>query len=72
MLPHTRAIHSFGVRFAIDVAYCDASMRVLRTNAVNPNRLCLPVVRAHVVIEAELGSFARWGLRPGDLLDVRS
>jgi uncharacterized membrane protein (UPF0127 family) len=71
-LPHTRSIHTFGVRFPIDVAYCDRSMRVLRTTQVNPNRLCLPVVLARSVIEAEAGSFARWGLRPGDLLEVRA
>jgi uncharacterized membrane protein (UPF0127 family) len=71
-LPHTRAIHTFGVRFPIDVAYCDRSMRVVRTAQVNPNRLCLPVPSARSVIEAEAGSFVRWGLRPGDLLEVRA
>ena len=59
ILRRTRAIHTFGVKFPIDVAYCDASMRVLRTAAVNPNRICLPVLRATSVVEAEAGSFAR-------------
>jgi uncharacterized membrane protein (UPF0127 family) len=72
LLRHTRAIHTFGVRFPIDVAYCDHDLRVVRTAQVNPNRLCLPVGRARSVIEAEAGSFARWSLRPGDLLEVRS
>lgn len=72
LLRHTRAIHTFGVRFPIDVAYCDHDLRVVRTTQVNPNRLCLPVLRARSVIEAEAGSFARWSLRPGDLLEVRS
>lgn len=70
-LRRTRAIHTFGVRFPIDVAYCDRDLRVLRTASVNPNRLCLPVVRAHMVIEAEAGSFIRWGLRPGDIVEIR-
>ena len=71
-LPNTRSIHTFGVRFPIDVAYCDEDMRVVRVLQVNPNRLCLPVLRARSVVEAEAGCFARWGLRPGDLLEVRS
>jgi uncharacterized protein len=72
VLRRTRAIHTFGVRFPIDVAYCDSSMRVLRTASVNPNRLCMPVLRAAAIVEAEAGSFARWGLRPGDILEVRT
>jgi len=72
VLRRTRAIHTLGVRFPIDVAYCDASMRVLRTASVNPNRVCMPVLRASSVVEAEAGSFARWGLRPGDVLEVRT
>ncbi len=72
VLPHTRAIHTVGVRFPIDVAYCDADGRVLRTASVNPNRVCLPVMKARTVVEAEAGSFARWGLRPGDVLEVRA
>ena len=71
VLRHTRAIHTFGVKFPIDVAYCDSAMCVVRTASVNPNRLCLPVFRASSVVEAEAGSFARWGLRPGDVLEVR-
>ncbi len=72
LLRNTRAIHTFGVRFPLDVAYCDRELCVVRTAQVNPNRLCLPVLRARSVVEAEAGSFARWGLRPGDLLEVRA
>ena len=43
---------------------------VVRTATVNPNRIGLPVWRARAVIEAEAGSFGRWGLRPGDALEV--
>ena len=64
-------LFTFGVKFPIDVAYCDSSMCVVRTASVNPNRLCLPVFRASSIVEAEAGSFARWGLRPGDVLEVR-
>jgi uncharacterized membrane protein (UPF0127 family) len=71
LLRPARSIHTLRMRFPIDVAYCDADMIVIRTATINPNRVGLPVWRARAVIEAEAGSFARWGLRPGDALEVR-
>src|SRR5690606_26996692 len=71
LLRPARAIHTLRMRFPIDVAYCDKDLVVVRTATVNPNRIGLPVWRARAVIEAEAGSFARWGLRPGDALEVR-
>ena len=66
-----RSIHTMRMRFPIDVAYCDAALVVMRTATVNPNRVGLPVWSARAVVEAEAGSFSRWGLRPGDALEVR-
>jgi uncharacterized membrane protein (UPF0127 family) len=71
LLRPARSIHTLRMRFPIDVAYCDAELIVIRTATINPNRIGLPVWRARAVIEAEAGSFARWGLRPGDALEVR-
>jgi uncharacterized membrane protein (UPF0127 family) len=71
LLRPARSIHTLGMRFPIDVAYCDADLIVIRTATINPNRVGFPVWRARAVIEAEAGSFARWGLRPGDALEVR-
>jgi uncharacterized membrane protein (UPF0127 family) len=71
MLSPSRAVHTLGMRFAIDVAYCDADLRVLRVVTMPRHRLSLPVWRARSVIEAEAGSFARWNLRPGDQLEVK-
>jgi uncharacterized protein len=34
-------------------------------------RLSRLVWRSRAVIEAEAGAFARWGLRPGDKLEVK-
>jgi uncharacterized membrane protein (UPF0127 family) len=70
LLERTRAVHTIGMRFAIDVAYCDADLVVLRAVTVHPNRMPRPVLRARAVIEAEAGSFARWGLGVGDVLEV--
>jgi uncharacterized membrane protein (UPF0127 family) len=71
LLRPARSIHTLRMRFPIDVAYCDADLIVIRTATINPNRVGFPVWRARAVIEAEAGSFARWGLRPGDALEVR-
>jgi uncharacterized membrane protein (UPF0127 family) len=71
LLSPARSVHTFRMRFPLDVAWCDREMRVLRTARVPPNRLPLPVPRAHCVIEAEAGAFERWGLTEGAELDVR-
>lgn len=71
LLRPARSVHTLGMRFPIDVAYCDGDLVVVRTATVNPNRVGLPVWSARAVIEAEAGSFGRWGLRPGDALEVR-
>lgn len=65
-----RQVHSFGMRFPVDVVWCDGDGRVLRIAALPPQRMTRPVWRARMVLEAELGSAARWGLQVGDLLEV--
>ena len=57
-----RSVHSLGMRFPIDVAWLDADLTVLRTVRLARNRMTRPVLRAHGVLEAEAGSFARWSL----------
>jgi uncharacterized membrane protein (UPF0127 family) len=62
------SIHTFGMRFAIDVAYLNGDLLVLRAVTMPPNRMGPLVRRTRAVLEAEAGAFARWGLRPGDRL----
>jgi uncharacterized membrane protein (UPF0127 family) len=71
VLPHTRSVHTVGMRFAIDVAFCDRDLLVLDVARVAPLRLALPRRRCRTVIEAEAGAFERWGLRTGDRLELR-
>lgn len=71
LLRPARSVHTVGMRFAIDVAYCDADMTVLRTATMAPNRVGRPVRRACAVVEAEAGAFDRWALAVGDRLEVR-
>ncbi|HTZ07483.1 MAG TPA: DUF192 domain-containing protein [Acidimicrobiales bacterium] len=71
VIPRTRSVHSFGMRFAIDVAFLDRSLQVLDTVRLAPWRMTLPRLRARSVLEAEAGAFERWGLRVGDALELR-
>jgi uncharacterized membrane protein (UPF0127 family) len=71
LLSPARSVHTVRMRFPLDVAWCDREMRVLRIAEVAPNRLPRPVWGTHCVIEAEAGSFERWGLTEGTELDVR-
>jgi uncharacterized membrane protein (UPF0127 family) len=69
LLVPARSVHSIGMRFPIDVAWLDADLTVLRTQRLPRNRMARPVLRAHSVLEAEAGSFARWGVQVGDRLE---
>ncbi|QGG96034.1 DUF192 domain-containing protein [Actinomarinicola tropica] len=71
LLRPCRSVHTFRMRFAIDVALLDADLVVLRTQRLAPNRMTAPCRGARAVVEAEAGAFGSWGLRPGDQLEVR-
>jgi uncharacterized membrane protein (UPF0127 family) len=66
-----RQVHSLGMRVPLDVAFCDVRGRVLRTCSLPPWRVSRVVWRSAFVVEAEAGAFERWGLAPGDRLEVR-
>ena len=72
LLRPARSVHTFGMRFPIDVAFCDRDLVVLAVSAMGRHRLGRPRLRAHSVLEAEQGAFERWGLRPGDRLEIKS
>jgi uncharacterized membrane protein (UPF0127 family) len=71
MIPRCRSVHTLGMRFPIDVAFCDSDGVVIRMMSLDPRRMTLPVWRAKHVIEVESGAFARWGVSVGDRLEVR-
>jgi len=70
LLTPARSVHTIGMRFPIDVAWLDDDLIVLRTTCMPRNRVSRPVLRARSVLEAEAGSFARWGLVVDDHLDL--
>ncbi|MFB7103992.1 MULTISPECIES: DUF192 domain-containing protein [Streptomyces] len=70
LLTPANSVHTFGMRFPIDVAYLDRRLRVLAVVTMRPGRLGLPRPRARHVLEAEAGAMAGWGLRPGVVVTV--
>lgn len=71
LITKCRSVHTFGMRFAIDVAYLDATMHVLRVRTMPPQRLGSPMLRSRHVLEADAGAFAQWQLAVGDHLQVK-
>ncbi len=71
LLRPARQVHSFGMRFGLDVAFCTGDLTVARMVSLPPGRITRPSIRCRCVIEAEAGAFARWGLETGDHLEIR-
>ena len=71
LIERCRWVHTFGMRFSIDVAFIDSSGVVLKTVRMAPKRLGVPMPKGRQVVEAEAGAFGRWGLHVGDLIEVR-
>ncbi|WP_329159018.1 DUF192 domain-containing protein [Streptomyces anulatus] len=65
MLTPCGSVHTFRMRFPIDVVYLDRKFTVLAVRTMKPGRLGLPRLRARHVVEAEAGAMERWGVRPG-------
>jgi uncharacterized membrane protein (UPF0127 family) len=66
-----RQVHTLGMHFAIDVAFCSPEGVVLRAVTLAPRRLTRVVWRSAFVVEAAAGAFDRWNLRPGDRIEVK-
>ena len=71
LLRPAKSVHTFGMRFPIDVAHLDADGAVLRLTTMKPTRVGSFVLRSRSVIETEAGAFARWGVSEGDRLEIR-
>ena len=71
LLTPASSVHTFGMRFAIDVAYLDRRLTVLAVRTMRPGRLGLPRPRARHVLEAEACAMERRGLRTGARVTIR-
>lgn len=70
LLTPCNSVHTFRMRFAIDVAYLDKELRVLGVHTMRPGRLGMIRPRARHVLEAQAGAMAGWGLVPGTRVTV--
>ncbi|MFH8406920.1 DUF192 domain-containing protein [Streptomyces sp. NPDC018019] len=70
LLTPASGVHTFRMRFPLDVAYLTRDLTVLAVRTMRPGRLGLPRLRARHILEAEAGAMAHWGLRPGTRVTV--
>jgi len=74
LLRPAKGVHTLGLKFPIDVAFCrkhDDGYEIVDIVTLGKHRVSRPRLRASVIVEAEAGSFERWNVRPGDIIDVR-
>ncbi|HOJ77786.1 MAG TPA: DUF192 domain-containing protein [Bacillota bacterium] len=63
------SIHTFWMRFAIDVIFMDRSGRILAVyEKLPPNRVTKTIKNAYYVLEAEAGFADRFKVKTGDCL----
>ncbi|MFF1721370.1 DUF192 domain-containing protein [Streptomyces sviceus] len=70
LLSPAGSVHTFRMRFPIDVAYLDRRLRVIAVRTMKPGRLGLPRVRSRHVLEAEAGAMEGWGVRVGARVEI--
>jgi len=71
VLENCHWIHTIGVKCSLDVAYLDKDGSVIKMQRIAPMRVPLPVTKSRMVLEASAGSFERWGLQLGDVIELR-
>lgn len=64
------SIHTVGMKFPIDVAFCDRDLRVILVRTLPPWRFTRPRWRVKAVFEAEAGRLTDWGVEPGTQLGI--
>jgi len=63
------SVHTFGMRFPIDVVFLDRYRNILDTRgSIAPNRICLAPRRTSSTLELPAGVCSSRDLRPGDQL----
>ena len=72
VLSPCRWVHTMRMRVPVDVAFLNSEGTVVKTMQMRQQRIGVPVWHARLIVEAEAGAFARWGLRVGDVVHVRT
>lgn len=70
LLTPASGVHTWRMRFPIDVAYLDRHFTVLTVRTMRPGRLGLPRIRARHVLESAAGAMAEWGVAPGVRVEI--
>jgi uncharacterized protein len=65
------AVHSFGMKFAIDVLYLDRKHKIKKARADMVPRRISGCLTAHSVLELPAGTIARTGTQAGDQLEIK-
>jgi uncharacterized membrane protein (UPF0127 family) len=69
LFKHCSSLHTFFMRFAIDIAYIAKNGRVLKiAHSVPPFRICAAPLRAHYALELPAGSLAASHTKVKDML----
>ena len=63
------AVHTFGMKFSIDVLFLSKKRKVLKIRHCMDRRRMAICLRAHSVLELPAGTLAATGTEPGDELD---
>ncbi|GAB6899771.1 DUF192 domain-containing protein [Kineosporia succinea] len=65
------SVHTFGMRFAIDVVHVRRDGLVLAVTTLAPGRMGRPRPRSRWILETEAGRARSWGIEPGRNLTLR-
>jgi uncharacterized protein len=68
IITRCRQVHTFGMRFPIEVVFIDRAGTVVGSRRMQPGRVSRPCLRAREAIELPVGTIARTGTRVGDTL----
>jgi uncharacterized membrane protein (UPF0127 family) len=63
------AVHTFGMRFNIDVVFLTREKKIVKMRPDMPKRRISFCLRAHSVLELPAGMVERTGTQPGDQLE---
>ena len=69
--PHSSAVHSFFMRFPIDLIFVDKDMHVVDLKTLKPWRAYFPKKQCKYVLEVNEGVIKEKGIEIGDALEFR-
>lgn len=71
LIEKAKSVHTIGMKFPIDVAFCDADLTILRIVTMPKHRVSKVEFNAACAIETEAGRFRHWKIEAGDQLEIR-